>query len=154
MLAHSNFNLSDRSLWTPFIDDVNNWKHFPCYWTFVQPSILIKPVNSPHKGQWRGCFLWSAPWINGWLSNREAGDLRRHRVHYDVNVMFKSIFVYLFQILHYLITSSSCGVSLEGMKAKLIKGVKHRLLFRYLSWRIDKASFTSDLGRVLLTWIN
>ena len=24
------------------------------------------------------CFLWSAPWINGWLNNREAGDLRRH----------------------------------------------------------------------------
>ena len=23
-------------------------------------------------------------WINGWINNREAGDLRRHRVHYDV----------------------------------------------------------------------
>ena len=26
------------------------------------------------------CFLWSAPWINGWVNNREAGDLRCHRV--------------------------------------------------------------------------
>ena len=26
-------------------------------------------------------------WINGWVNNREAGDLRRHRAHYDVNVM-------------------------------------------------------------------
>ena len=26
-------------------------------------------------------------WINGWVNNREAGDLRRHRDHYDVNVM-------------------------------------------------------------------
>ena len=26
-------------------------------------------------------------WINGWVNNREAGDLRRHRGHYDVNVM-------------------------------------------------------------------
>ena len=26
-------------------------------------------------------------WINGWVNNREAGDLRRHRVHYDVIVM-------------------------------------------------------------------
>ena len=26
-------------------------------------------------------------WINGWINNREAGDLRRHRCHYDVNVM-------------------------------------------------------------------
>ena len=26
-------------------------------------------------------------WINGWASNREAGDLRRHCAHYDVTVM-------------------------------------------------------------------
>ena len=26
-------------------------------------------------------------WINGWVNNREAGDLRRHRAHYDVTVM-------------------------------------------------------------------
>ena len=26
-------------------------------------------------------------WINGWVNNREAGDLRRHRARYDVSVM-------------------------------------------------------------------
>ena len=26
-------------------------------------------------------------WINGWVNNREAGDLRRYRAHYDVTVM-------------------------------------------------------------------
>ena len=26
-------------------------------------------------------------WINGWVNNREAGDLRRYSVHYDVIVM-------------------------------------------------------------------
>ena len=26
-------------------------------------------------------------WINGSVSNREAGDLRRHRIHYDVTIM-------------------------------------------------------------------
>ena len=26
-------------------------------------------------------------WLNGWVNNREAGDLRRHRAHYDVIVM-------------------------------------------------------------------
>ena len=26
-------------------------------------------------------------WINGWVNNREAGYLRRHRAHYDVTVM-------------------------------------------------------------------
>ena len=38
------------------------------------------------------CYLWSAPWINGWINNREAGDLRRHRAHYDVTVMVGGAF--------------------------------------------------------------
>ena len=32
-------------------------------------------------------FLWSVPWINGWVNNREIGDLRRHRAHFDIIVM-------------------------------------------------------------------
>ena len=27
-------------------------------------------------------------WINGWVDNRKAGDLRRHRAHYGVSVMW------------------------------------------------------------------
>ena len=47
------------------------------------------PVNSPHKGQWRGALMFSLiyAWINDWVNNREAGDLRRHCDHYDVIVM-------------------------------------------------------------------
>ena len=47
------------------------------------------PVNSPHKGQWREALMFSliCARINDWVNNREAGDLRRHRGHYDVNVM-------------------------------------------------------------------
>ena len=26
-------------------------------------------------------------WINGWVNNHEAGDLKRYRVHYDITVM-------------------------------------------------------------------
>ena len=33
------------------------------------------------------CFFLVCVWINGWVNNREAGDLRRYRAHYDVNVM-------------------------------------------------------------------
>ena len=29
-------------------------------------------------------------WTNGWVNNRDAGDLRRHRSHYDVTVMLTS----------------------------------------------------------------
>ena len=45
--------------------------------------------NSPHKGQWCGALMFSfiCAWINHWVNNREAGDLRRHHTHYDVNVM-------------------------------------------------------------------
>ena len=64
-------------------DDVIKWKHFPRYW----PSVA--PVNSPHKGQWRGALMFSliCVRINGWVNKREAGDLRRYRAHYDVIVM-------------------------------------------------------------------
>ena len=69
-------------------DDTIKWKHFPRYWPFVR-GIHRSPVNSPHKGEWRGALMYSfiSVWINGWVNNREAGDLRRHRAHYDVIVM-------------------------------------------------------------------
>ena len=43
----------------------------------------------PSQSQWRGALMFSliCAWINGWANNREAGDLRRHRAHYDVIVM-------------------------------------------------------------------
>ena len=58
------------------------------YWPFVR-GIQRSPVNSPHKGQWRGALMFSliCVWINGWINNREAGDWRRYRAHYDVIVM-------------------------------------------------------------------
>ena len=51
--------------------------------------VYRSPVKSPHKGQWRRSLMFSfiLAWINGWVNNREAGDLRRHRAHYDVIVM-------------------------------------------------------------------
>ena len=46
-------------------------------------------TGHPHKGQWRGFFMFSLScvWINGWVNNRVAGDLRRHRAHCDVIMM-------------------------------------------------------------------
>ena len=69
-------------------DDVIKWKHFPRYWPFVR-GFHRSPVNYPHKGQWRGALMFAliCAWINGWVNNGEAGDLRRHRTNYDVNVM-------------------------------------------------------------------
>ena len=69
-------------------DDVIKRKYFPRYWPFVW-GIHRSPVNSLHKGQWRRALMFTFinAWINGWVSNGEAVDLRRHRAHYDVIVI-------------------------------------------------------------------
>ena len=82
-------------------DDVIKWKHFPRNWPFVRgihrsrwiphtkASDAGLPVNSPHKGPVTRSLMFSliCAWINRWVINREAGDLRRYRAHYDVIVM-------------------------------------------------------------------
>ena len=47
-------------------------------------------VNFPHKSQWRGALMFSliCAWINDWVNNGGAVDLRRHRAHYDVTTMW------------------------------------------------------------------
>ena len=45
----------------------------------------------PHIGQWRGAMMFSliGAQANGWVNNRDTGDLIRHSRHYDVTVMWK-----------------------------------------------------------------
>ena len=66
-------------------DDVIKWKHFPRYWHFVQriPGEFLS--QRPVGGALMICLI--CVWINGWVNNHEADDLRRHRGHYDVIVM-------------------------------------------------------------------
>ena len=58
------------------------WRHemeiFPRYWPFV-------------RVKWRRALMFSliCAWTNGWVNNREAGDLRRRRAHYNVTVMVR-----------------------------------------------------------------
>ena len=70
-------------------DDVIKWKHFPRYWPFVR-GIHRSPLNSPHKGQWRGALMFTliCVWINDCVNNREAGDLRRYCAHCGVTIMY------------------------------------------------------------------
>ena len=74
----------------PQHDDVIKWKHFQHWWSFVR-GIHWSPVNSPHKSQWSGTLKFSliCTWTNGWVNNRDTGDLRCHHAHYDVTVMNK-----------------------------------------------------------------
>ena len=57
--------------------DVIKWKPFPRYWPFVR-GIHRSPVNSPHKGQWRGALMLSlvSSSINGWVNNGKTSHLR------------------------------------------------------------------------------
>ena len=81
------------------ISVVADWKPWRAWWRHQMEifSVLLalcqgihwSPVNSPHKGQWRGALMFSliCTWINGWVNNHEAGDLRCQRAHYDIIVM-------------------------------------------------------------------
>ena len=58
------------------------WGEFTADW-------WIPLTKGQCKGQWRGPLVFSliCAWINGWVNNREAGDLRHHRAHCDIIVM-------------------------------------------------------------------
>ena len=97
------YKLSDHviTVWdvSPCVSHFTWWRHqmetfFPRYCPFVR-GIHRSPVNSPHKGQWRGALMFSlrCAWINGWVNNYEAGGLRRHRAHYDVTVITCKLFI-------------------------------------------------------------
>ena len=74
------------------------WQH--SWWRLQMATfsalLTICAGNSPVTGEFpaqrplRGSFGVSliCAWINSWINNREAGDLRRHRAHYDATVMF------------------------------------------------------------------
>ena len=86
-------NFADQKSLSKIYYDISWWRHqiekkIPRYWPFVQ-GIHRSPMNSSHKGQWRGALVFPVicAWINGWVNNRKAGDLRRHCGHYDVVVM-------------------------------------------------------------------
>ena len=73
----------------------NHWKRPLVMMTSSNGNIfrftghLCGEFTGPHKGQWRGALMFSliCAWIKDWVNNREAGDLRRLRGHYDVIVM-------------------------------------------------------------------
>ena len=58
LLSASTFSLSLVSFFPSAWWRVIKWKHFPRYGPFVRGSHR-SPVNSPHKGQWRGALMFS-----------------------------------------------------------------------------------------------
>ena len=118
-------------------DDVIKWKHFLHHWPFVR-GIHRPVVNSPHKDQWRRALMFSliCAWMNGWVNNGEAGDLRCHRVHYDVTVMY-------YHMLWIQFMGTSCEIALRWMPQNTFDGKSilvqvmawcHQATSHYLSW--------------------
>ena len=72
-----------------FIYSLSWWRHqmetLTRHWSSVR-VIHRSLMNSPHTAQWREAMMFSliCDWANGWVNNRDAGDLRPHRPHYDV----------------------------------------------------------------------
>ena len=70
----------------------------------ISALLTICAGNSPVPGKFLGALMFDliCVWINDWVNNREAGDLRRYRTHYDVTVMItECIFMgYIFVLTH------------------------------------------------------
>ena len=89
-------------------DDVIKWKHFfrvtgPLCGEFTGHRWI--PLTKASDAEF-WCFLWSAPWTNGGVNNRDADDLRRHRAHYDVIVMSK---VLATEMMHRFVANWNVG---------------------------------------------
>ena len=95
--------LSTRTMASHGICMGKRWKNRLTWWRHQMETfsalLAICAGNSvvtgefPHKGQWRGALVFPliCAWINGWVNNGVAGDLRRHRVHYYITVMDSSL---------------------------------------------------------------
>ena len=68
--------------------DAIKWKHFPRYWPFVRGNLPVIGEFPAQRPVTRSCDIFFGLRLNKRLNkNCEAGDLRRHRAHYDVTVM-------------------------------------------------------------------
>ena len=98
--ADWNVTITHSKQHTIALQSVNNLHSVDTWWRHQMETfsalLAICAGNSPVPGEFptqRPVTLWALMFtlicarINGWVNNREAGDLRRYRAHYDVVVM-------------------------------------------------------------------
>ena len=140
-------------------DDIIKWKNFPLYWPFVR-GIHQSPMNSPHKGQWRGALMFSLIFvcINGWGINGQASDLRRHRAHYDFTVMLAQDCSNSFAIALELLQSctKSWILCYKCILHCVMKGSYHVIQWkcRALVAPVTSGSNSKDTIFKLISWID
>ena len=80
-------------------DDVIKWKHFPRHWLLCREFTGDCGEFTSHRWipftQWRRALMFSliCAWTNSWINDQDAGNLRRHRAHNDVTVMWCRIVI-------------------------------------------------------------
>ena len=73
-------------------------------------------------------------WINGWVNNGEAGDLRRYRAHYDVNVMNPLSYVWVW-------LASSIGQPLFALGLSCVCVIPRVFLFKKMHLNTSSAKW-------------
>ena len=71
-------------------DDVIKCKKKKTFSTLLAICAGNSPLTAQNQRRWPLILSLICAWINGWVNNREAGDLRGHSAHYDVTVMHRS----------------------------------------------------------------
>ena len=66
----------------------SNWDIFRVTGLCEGNSPVTDEFPSQRLVTWRFDVFFA--WTNGWVNNRDAGDLRCHRTHYDVTVVFQN----------------------------------------------------------------
>ena len=87
-----------------------------------------------------GALMFSliSAWINNWINNTEAVDLRRYRAHYDVIVMFNNLYDVPHHYSHFRSHWLKCH---EDKPDKIM-------------WRRDNHSCFSGCYEIWLLWIH
>ena len=91
--ASSNVGISSTGSCNIHLGAISWWRHqMETFSTLLAHCAGNSPVTGefPSQRPVTRNFQFSliCTWINDWVNNREAGDLRRHRIHYDGAVMF------------------------------------------------------------------
>ena len=73
--------------WLIIHDDVMKWKHFPRYWPLCGEFTCHRLIPLTKASDAKLWYSLICAWTNGWVNNRYADYLRRHRAHYDVTIM-------------------------------------------------------------------
>ena len=133
-------------------DDVIKWKHFPRSWPFVWELI---GQNSHHKGHWREVltFFLICAQTNGWVHNRDAGDLRRHRAHYGVIVMWTlshQTLVFWKVWTWYIVTPIQCALCKKKMRSYNLSFQRMYIFWLYFIWQSkNRGTWSSGPAQVI-----